>query len=459
MQTARARLVMVKKEEAEVGAELQNCCRQVEEARSSMRATKSQGAVVDFLMAEKQSGRLPGIFGRLGDLGAIDQRYDVAVSTACGALDNIVVDTVTTAEHCIECLRRNDVGRATFIALEKQERWRQYCNQKIKTPENVPRLFDLIQVQDEQLKTAFYFALRDTLVAQDLEQATRIAYGAERHRVVTLGGELIELSGAVCSGEIVTDGSENMDCGGRGPVTRGGGWRGRCKCGGEIQGPTEHWGTTNVPCRGGGNRVLKGKMGQRVVSRNVSCWAGTMSGGGNRVLKGKMGQRVVSQSPASVKEIERMERRIETLQQRHQELQQEHTALEERISTLAPQLQRMNTDLNKFTIDLQTQEAHEPVLREQLKKQKEKVLAAAPDPVQLNNKKANVDKARKSYESAAAAAEEVDKEVQKLHKQIMEITEGRMKAAQKKLDVVNKKIDKTRQDATRLKVAIKTADR
>ncbi|CAG2066742.1 unnamed protein product, partial [Timema podura] len=133
IQAARARLVLVKQEEAEVGAELQNVCRQVEEARSSMRATKSQGAVVDFLMAEKTSGRLPGIFGRLGDLGAIDQRYDVAVSTACGALDNIVVDTVTTAEHCIESLRRNDVGRATFIALEKQERWRQYCNKKIKT--------------------------------------------------------------------------------------------------------------------------------------------------------------------------------------------------------------------------------------------------------------------------------------------------------------------------------------
>nr|CAD7411443.1 unnamed protein product [Timema cristinae] len=254
MQAARARLVMVKKEEAEVGAELQNCCRQVEEARSSMRATKSQGAVVDFLMAEKQSGRLPGIFGRLGDLGAIDQRYDVAVSTACGALDNIVVDTVTTAEHCIECLRRNDVGRATFIALEKQERWRPYCNQKIKTialaniwadlldeinmrnlilqsedttleieKENIAALRDEVNDRREmwpiyvesakniaavlvvpaefgivgwyKTSSAFYFALRDTLVAQDLEQATRIAYGAERHRVVTLGGELIELSG------------------------------------------------------------------------------------------------------------------------------------------------------------------------------------------------------------------------------------------------------------------------
>lgn len=54
-----------------------------------------------------------------GDLGAIDSKYDVAISTACGRLDNIVVDTVNTAQECIECLKRYDVGRASFIALEK----------------------------------------------------------------------------------------------------------------------------------------------------------------------------------------------------------------------------------------------------------------------------------------------------------------------------------------------------
>ena len=42
-------------------------------------------------------------------------------------------------------------------------------------PENVPRLFDLIKVKDEKVKTAFYFALKDTLVGKDLEQATRIS--------------------------------------------------------------------------------------------------------------------------------------------------------------------------------------------------------------------------------------------------------------------------------------------
>lgn len=62
-------------------------------------------------------------------------------------------------------------------------------------PENLPRLFDLIRIENEELKPAFYYGLRDTLVANNLDQASRVAYGRQRFRVVTLGGELIELTG------------------------------------------------------------------------------------------------------------------------------------------------------------------------------------------------------------------------------------------------------------------------
>ena len=41
---------------------------------------------------------------------------------------------------------------------------------------------------------------RDTLVATDLDQANRIAYGKTRYRVITLNGELIETSGAMSGG-------------------------------------------------------------------------------------------------------------------------------------------------------------------------------------------------------------------------------------------------------------------
>ena len=41
-------------------------------------------------------------------------------------------------------------------------------------PQNVPRLFDLVVPKDPKYSTAFYFALRDMLIADTLDQATKI---------------------------------------------------------------------------------------------------------------------------------------------------------------------------------------------------------------------------------------------------------------------------------------------
>jgi structural maintenance of chromosome 4 len=70
----------------------------------------------------------------------------------------------------------------------------------IDTPENAPRLFDLIKAKDDKFRPAFYHSLQDTLVAKDLAQANRIAYGARRWRVVTLDGQLIDKSGTMSGG-------------------------------------------------------------------------------------------------------------------------------------------------------------------------------------------------------------------------------------------------------------------
>ena len=44
----------------------------VSELQSVVDSEKSQGSVLRALLQAKESGELPGIFGRLGDLGAID---------------------------------------------------------------------------------------------------------------------------------------------------------------------------------------------------------------------------------------------------------------------------------------------------------------------------------------------------------------------------------------------------
>lgn len=63
-----------------------------------------------------------------------------------------------------------------------------------KTCAGCQRLFDLVKVADPKLLKAFYFAMRDTLVAKDMEQASRIAYapGSSWRRVVTLKARLTD---------------------------------------------------------------------------------------------------------------------------------------------------------------------------------------------------------------------------------------------------------------------------
>ncbi|KAF4103742.1 hypothetical protein G5714_014729 [Onychostoma macrolepis] len=185
----------------------------VAEAKSSLSTNRSRNKVLDALMQQKRSGKIPGILGRLGDLGAIDEKYDIAVSSSCGSLDNILVDSIDTAQKCVTFLKTQNIGVATFIGLDKMKVWQQSMG-SISTPENIPRLFDMVRVKDESVRPAFYFALRDTLVAKDLEQAT----------------------GGVPEGQALE--------------------------GGHAAGPDHRAGTMT----GGGGRVMKGRMGSSVCA-------------------------------------------------------------------------------------------------------------------------------------------------------------------------------------------------
>lgn len=168
----------------------------VEEARASQAASTSQNRVLDSLTQLRRTGRINGFHGRLGNLGTIPEKYDVAVTTAASALNNLVVDTVEQAQACIEHLRKNNIGRASFMILEKLSR---VPPKPAQTPENTPRLFDLITPKEPKFAPALYKAVQDTLVAQDLTQAKRIAY-KERRKVVTIAGDLIEAFGTMSGG-------------------------------------------------------------------------------------------------------------------------------------------------------------------------------------------------------------------------------------------------------------------
>ena len=173
------------------------------ENKADLQGQKNRSRVVQSLMAAAGANHLSGIYGRLGDLGAIDGKYDVAISTACGPLDNIVVESTRDAQRAVEFLRKNDLGRATFLILDQQQALAENMRRSAgaATPEGVLRLVDLVNTKEERFRVAFYYALRDTVVCDDLSQANRVAFNnGRRWRAVTLTGQLIETSGTMSGG-------------------------------------------------------------------------------------------------------------------------------------------------------------------------------------------------------------------------------------------------------------------
>ncbi|CDW99877.1 hypothetical protein [Sporisorium scitamineum] len=189
----------MKQQEAALRNKVVSARSKADEARATVSASRSRGDVLSSLARQAELGMIKGFHGRLGNLGVIDDKYDVAISTACPGLNNIVVDSVDCGQACIEHLRKNNLGRANFVLLNSLG-ISAAALAPIDTPENVPRLFDLVKPREPRFAAAFYHQLRDTLVAKDLAHANRIAYGAKRWRVVTLDGQLIDKSGTMSGG-------------------------------------------------------------------------------------------------------------------------------------------------------------------------------------------------------------------------------------------------------------------
>jgi chromosome segregation ATPase len=71
--------------------------------------------------------------------------------------------------------------------------YRQNLERAVTAPPGTLRLLDLITPSRPDLMLAFYMAVRDTLVAPDLDAAVKIAYNGDKvvWRVVTKDGRII----------------------------------------------------------------------------------------------------------------------------------------------------------------------------------------------------------------------------------------------------------------------------
>jgi len=139
-------------------------------------------------------------------LGEIDHKFDIAISTACPALDYIVVDNPSTAEKCIKYLRDKNIGIGKFLILEKQKHLEKYMDVNFKIFRRETRLFDLIKVYNTKFRVAFFSGLGNCLVTEKLDHAIKLAYSTDKThpcKVVTLTGNLIAESGTITGGGMI----------------------------------------------------------------------------------------------------------------------------------------------------------------------------------------------------------------------------------------------------------------
>ncbi|OWA52980.1 Structural maintenance of chromosomes protein 4 [Hypsibius exemplaris] len=164
---------------------------------------QTNNRILRALLEAQRDGHLEGIIGRLGDLGTIDAKYDVAISTNFGGrLDTILVADVPASKRVIQYLKDNNLGRVSMFVLDKVTASVQgSVNQPFRTPEHSQRFIDLITPQDPIYRPIFYYSVRDTLVTDTRDRAVEIAYGRTKHKAVSLDGTQVDgVSGAMSGG-------------------------------------------------------------------------------------------------------------------------------------------------------------------------------------------------------------------------------------------------------------------
>ncbi len=167
------------------------------ESEQQYRELTGLTAIRAVLEARQQFGT---IYGLLGELGQVEERYRLALEVAAGQhLSSLVVKDETVARLAIEYLREQRLGVATFLPLTTiHGRFLSNEEQRLLQESGVVGCaLDLVRY-DSQFKEIFAFVLGGTIIIEDLKVAEHLGFG--RGRLVTLAGDVVEKNGVLRGG-------------------------------------------------------------------------------------------------------------------------------------------------------------------------------------------------------------------------------------------------------------------
>lgn len=149
----------------------------------------------------------PGVHGRLVDLCTpTSKRFEGAALLALGKhSDSIIVDSEQTAIDCIQYMRQQRSGQATFLPLDTLQT--RAFPERLRTLSAGARpLIDVLSF-DASLTRAFQYACGSTLVCDSIDIAKSLCYeGKVRAKAVTLDGMIIHKNGFLSGGAMNASG-------------------------------------------------------------------------------------------------------------------------------------------------------------------------------------------------------------------------------------------------------------
>jgi len=190
-------------------SELEEVLRRLQREHAELKALEEASAnvgqglnrAVDAVLEGRKRGALKGIHGTIAELGKVDEKYETALQVAAGPrLMSIVVEDDASAAAAIEFLRKNNLGRAAFLPLNKMipTNPRGKALLVVKDPASSGFAIDLVKF-NKKYENAFSYVFGDTVVMNELEGARKHMGGV---RLVTLKGDLLEAAGAMIGGSL-----------------------------------------------------------------------------------------------------------------------------------------------------------------------------------------------------------------------------------------------------------------
>ena len=177
--------------------------RQLRSARAELENksnSKGMAGGAAAILGARDRGEIKGIIGTIAELCApIESEHETALATAFGgAMTSVVVDSDEVAAEAIRWLAQRKAGRATFLPLNKLSTSRAGGKAMMvaRKPGVIGFAYELLEY-DPRIDTAIKFALRNTLIVQNMEIARQNMGGV---RLVTMRGDITEAGGAMVGG-------------------------------------------------------------------------------------------------------------------------------------------------------------------------------------------------------------------------------------------------------------------